>query len=494
MEKNRREQLPEVMFSSSDKRISKTISRLEKRGEIRKIAPRIYTSNLEDKADKIIRRNLFYILSSLYPGAILSHRSAFEFQPTEEGYIFLTYTYTRKIKLPGITISFLNGHKPVKGDNPVFGELYASQKARAFLENLEISRKTGPQSKCLALPEIEEKLELIMRTNGDDELNKLRDSARVIAKQLDMNRELERLNSITAALLSTQPAKGLRSKIARARALGRAYDPDRIKLFETLFTSLQNQVFAQRKDKNASTQSFKTFAFFESYFSNYIEGTVFELSEAKKIIETDRPLPARKDDSHDILGTYHLASDRQEMKIVPKTPEEFLKILTRRHGILLSSRLDKHPGLFKDRNNYAGQTAFVDFNLVRGTLLSSFDFYHALTDPFSKAAYMMFVVSEVHPFIDGNGRIARIMMNAELVSRGETKIMIPTVYRDDYMGALKKLTRQADTHPFIKMLQRAQQFSENVYGKNMDAMQDYLLKCNAFEEHTEARLKIINRE
>ena len=29
---------------------------------------------------------------------------------------------------------------------------------------------------------------------------------------------------------------------------------------------------------------------------------------------------------------------------------------------------------------------------------------------------MMFLVSEVHPFVDGNGRIARIMMNAELVA------------------------------------------------------------------------------
>jgi len=28
---------------------------------------------------------------------------------------------------------------------------------------------------------------------------------------------------------------------------------------------------------------------------------------------------------------------------------------------------------------------------------------------------MMFLVSEVHPFLDGNGRIARVMMNAELI-------------------------------------------------------------------------------
>jgi fido (protein-threonine AMPylation protein) len=35
---------------------------------------------------------------------------------------------------------------------------------------------------------------------------------------------------------------------------------------------------------------------------------------------------------------------------------------------------------------------------------------------------MMFLISEVHPFADGNGRIARIMMNAELVAAGEERI------------------------------------------------------------------------
>jgi Fic family protein len=494
VEKNIPLHLPEVIFGSADQRISKQISKLKKKKGIRKIAPRLYTSNLHAPAAEIVRRNLFQILSSLYPGAMLSHRSAFEFKPTGDGQIFLTYTYTKKINLPGLTIRFLEGHKPVKGDYPVFGDLYASQQARAFLENLESSKNKGPQSKSLTLPEIEEKLELIMRTNGEEALNKLRDSARVIANELNMMHEFERLNRITGALLSTQPSKILTSKVAIARALGMPYDPNRLKLFEELFTSLQKAVFRHRPDRNTSIRSFRNFAFFESYFSNYIEGTVFEINEARKIIVSNKPLPARNDDSHDILGTYHLVSKKQEMLIVPETPEDFLKILGFRHKILLSARHDKAPGKFKDKNNYAGQTAFVDFTLVRGTLLKSFDFYRALEHPFSKAAYMMFVVSEVHPFLDGNGRIARVMMNAEFVKGGETKIIIPTVYRDDYMGALKKLTKKSDTNTYIRMLQRAQEFSENIYGDDMELMQQYLVKCNAFEEHTEAKLHIIRRE
>lgn len=106
---------------------------------------------------------------------------------------------------------------------------------------------------------------------------------------------------------------------------------------------------------------------------------------------------------------------------------------------------------------------------------------------------MMFVLSEVHPFLDGNGRIARVMMNAELVKGGQSKIIIPTVYRDDYLGALKKLTKRGDSKPYVKMLQRVHEFSENIFGDNMDEMQQYLKQCNAFLEPAEARLKIITK-
>lgn len=218
------------------------------------------------------------------------------------------------------------------------------------------------------------------------------------------------------------------------------------------------------------------------------------MEEAKQIIETKRPLPARNDDSHDILGTYQLVSNKKEMTVTPKSAEELLRILSYRHKVLLSARTDKAPGQFKDRNNRAGTSFFVDFNLVRGTLIKSFDLYRALEHPFSKAAYMMFVVSEVHPFRDGNGRIARVMMNAELVAAGQSKIIIPTVYRDDYMGVLKKLTQQQAADPYIRMLQRAHEFSSAIYGEDMNEMQHYMERCDAFLEHQKGKLKIIPRE
>jgi Fic family protein len=279
--------------------------------------------------------------------------------------------------------------------------------------------------------------------------------------------------------------------MAVARALGNPYDKHRLELFEKLFVELQQQPYKDRKDVNTETNAFRNFALFEAYFSNYIEGTIFEIEEAKSIIQTEIPIPNRDEDSHDILGTYKLVSNQKEMSTTPFNPDELLNIVQYRHQILLAARTSKKPGQFKDKNNRAGETHFVDHTLVRGTLIKGFDYYQALQEPFAKAAYIMFMISEIHPFLDGNGRIARVMMNAELVKTNQTRIIIPTVYRDDYLGALRKLSRNDDPAVYIRMLQRAQEFSATLIANDMEALEHHLTQSNAFKEHDEAKLKII---
>ena len=491
MENNIPIHLQEIIFATSDTALNRQLSKLEKEGQIKKIAPRIYSSNFNESEDIIIKRNIFSILGKLYPGAVLSHRSALEFKPTAANQIFVTYTYTKKIELPGITIRFMEGSPAIEGDNPFAGELFVAQQERAFLENMQTSRQVGPTSKTLTLPEIENKLEQIVQVKGEEGLNQFRDKTREIAEKLEMQSEFEKLNKLISALLTTKPSKILTSPIAVARALGNPYDKHRIELFEKLFIELQQQPYKDRKDINTETNAFRNFAFFEAYFSNYIEGTIFEIEEAKSIIQTETPIPNRDEDSHDILGTYKLVSNQKEMNTTPSNPEELLHILQYRHQILLTARTSKKPGQFKDKNNRAGETHFVDHTLVRGTLIKGFDYYQALQEPFAKAAYIMFMISEIHPFLDGNGRIARVMMNAELVKANQTRIIIPTVYRDDYLGALRRLTRNDDPAVYIRMLQRAQEFSATLVSSEMEALENHLTQSNAFKEHDEAKLKII---
>lgn len=488
MEKNLPIHLQEILFGSSDKSESKRIKSLEKKGQIRKIAPKIYTSNLQDSEDIIIRRNWLQILSSQYPGAMLSHRSALEYKPTQNGHIFLTYTYTKNIKLPGLIIHFFKG-SPVAGDRNFFGDLYVSQESRAFLENLQESRGPIENSKTLSKEQVEEKLEMILKVQNETSLNNIRDKAKKIAPIINSEKEYKILDKIIGALLSTQPSKILSSDIAKSRALGEPVDANRTKLFELLYNKLTDQIFPFYVNKNESEIAYRNLAFFESYFSNYIEGTKFEIGEAMQIIETETPFPERDEDSHDILGTYKIVSNKKEMQVRPANSKQLIDILKFRHAILLSARKSKKPGQFKDRNNFAGDTQFVDYTLVTGTLKKAFDYYYALEHPLAKAIYIMFIVSEIHPFLDGNGRIARIMMNAELSAEGLSKIIIPTVYREDYILSLRKLTRQNNPDPFIRMMQKAWQFSSNIYHENITEMEKLLVLSDAFKEPEEEKLK-----
>lgn len=483
----------EIIFGSSDPNISRVLSKKERDGELRKIAPRIYTTNLIDSVENIVRRNLIDILVYRYPNAIISHRSAREMRPTATGDFFLTNSTSRRVTdLPGITLNFVKGPKATSRDIPFMG-MHISCEYRYMLENMQVSRKSGDESRVLPVSIIENKLEQLLLTGGEERLNQYRDELREVAGELGMQTEFGKINAIISALLSTHDAKVLSTASAKALAAGNPFDARRVELFEILFEEIKDRYFILRNNRNTDEDSFRLFSFFESYFSNYIEGTEFEVEEAKAIVDSGIPIPRRDEDSHDILGTFKILSNRAEMTRTPTSPNELFSILSHRHTVLLEGRPHLNPGIFKMKNNRAGQTEFVDYQLVKGTLSQGFKYYAALSDSFARAIFMMFMISEVHPFNDGNGRIARVMMNAELVKADQSRIIVPTVFREDYILALRKLTRHKDPLAYINVMTKLHQFSDNLYGTDFTELKNYLAACNAYEDPSQAKLKIIDR-
>ena len=480
--------LREVVFAGTDKNSSDAISRLLKQGKIRRIAPKIYTTNFEANDADIVKRNLFPIIGRLFPGALLSHRTAFECRPTEQGDIYLTYKYSRKVSLPGVTVHLLKGPEADSKDVPFVDGLYISHQARAYLENMQQSKETDGADKCLKQREVEEKLEKMVRVNGEGTLNQLRDEARETAGRLGMAKEMERLSQLISAILSTHESSILQSPLTLARAMGEPYDAERYELFQSAFASLANHEFANVENKQWDDASYRNFAFFESYFSNYIEGTEFTIEDARTIITTGRPLPMRKDDSHDILGTFAVASNKSEMQRVPQSAEELVGMLQARHAVLLEARTSKAPGQFKMQNNHAGETYFVDYQYVRGTLMKGFELYKALRHPLARAIMMHVIVAEVHPFNDGNGRMARLMMNAELVNARQSKILIPNVFRDDYILSLKKFSHQREIGTLVQVMEKMQGYATRIPCERFEDAHAYLLATNAYKDPEEGRI------
>jgi hypothetical protein len=483
--------LPEIFLSDAE--TSAAVHRAVKRGEIRKIGPRLYTPNLTDVPEAIIGRNLWQVIGLLFPGAVVSHRTALTQKPTPRGTVFLTGAYDRTVRLPGTTVRILRGAGPLEGDSSYVGALYMASEARALLECLSLSRVRSTEASVVARAEVEEILERRLSFKGEAWTNQVRDHARAIAPQLGLQEAYTKLDTIIGALLGTRKTK-MSAPTAIARAAGVPYDAVRLERLTRLADALRLWSSDDHPDPVIRGPAFQNLAFFDAYFSNFIEGTEFEVEEALEIVFENRIPAARPADAHDVLGTFRLVSSSYEMGQsavgLARDFAGFRAMLESRHETILQGRPETQPGRFKQVTNRAGDTIFVQPNQLVGTLTRGLEVLPSLTGPFHRAVYMMFLISETHPFNDGNGRLARAMMNAELISGRQRRILIPTAFRGDYIGGLRRLSRNDDPATLIQVLSFAQRFTARVDFSDLAAAQAVLTRCHAFDSGEEARLRM----
>lgn len=95
-------ELPSVFSAGAAPR--STISDAVARGELRRLARGLYTRNLTDPPEQVIRQNLYDVVAALYPGALIADRSARLGRPTEDGSLFLVHDRTTDAELPGLLL------------------------------------------------------------------------------------------------------------------------------------------------------------------------------------------------------------------------------------------------------------------------------------------------------------------------------------------------------------------------------------------------------
>jgi fido (protein-threonine AMPylation protein) len=471
------------------------VSRALSRGEVRRIRRGLYTTDLVTPLPALVRQHIWEVTRLIEPEAVIGYRTAIELTPSPEGVIHLVGPTERRFDVHGTKIWIHEGPGPLQGDQPYMHTLYLASRPRAFLEVLKPSRagrKFG--NKGLSAEEVEQRLDRLLRVRGEGELNHLRDQARSLAGELEAEEELQKLDATIGALLGTKEA-ALTSRTARARAAGHPHDPDRLRLFQELHRLLlENPLPDVPARYPPGTRGFSNGAFFDAYFSNWIEGTRFELDEAHEIVTRGVLPEARPADGHDILGTFGLVSDPAFMTgalaRMLASPDGLVDVLHEAHRRIMSGRPEHAPGRFKTQPNRAGTTLFVAPDLVPGTLREVHGLLATLPDGLAKAAYLMFAISEVHPYADGNGRVARAVMNAALVASDRSRMIIVSGYRDDYLRALKALSHQKNASPFVQMLARAQRFVGELPLEDYDRTVEVLGKTGALDDSGDRRLRL----
>ena len=428
-----------------------------------------------------MRRNWQRIAALYFPDAVVADRSAIDAKPAEDGSLFLDVGMSRArrepLRLPSLTIRPRSGPGPIAGDMPFMDGLHFSGPARKFLDNMRPSRASRVGvARTLSRAEIEDELVRLASVRGPESLNELRESARTVAKPLDAIAEMEMLNEMIGAVLGTHESR-LDTPAARARRRGLGFDPRRLELFAALQAQLLQAPLPNRAEQPGS---FPALSFIEAYFSNWIEGTEFELAEAEEIVFEGVVPEGRFEDAHDVLGTFELIDNPDLRARVPSGAEDLLDLLRAHHALMLARRSSVNPGSFKTRPNRAGATTFVHPELVEGTLIEGYRYYESLPAGLAKAIFMMFLVAEVHPFTDGNGRVGRVLMNAELTAVGAQRALIPIVYRDNYLQGLRALSQSGNPQPLVRVLDFAQEYAAGVEWRDLKAAERILAKSNAF--------------
>jgi len=436
-------------------------SRAVRRGKLRRLARGLYTGNLDEPAEQLIRRNWIDVAGLYFPRAVIVDRSAVEGRPAADGSLFLDSgpgpRQPSPVNLPGLVLRPRSGPGRLDGDM-AFGPIHRSGEARTALDNAAPSRARSGVARTLSRVELEEWLERIARNRGESDLLKIRDEAREIAPALGAEAQQQRLDKLIAALLGTGDTR-LSTAAGRARGDREPFDAARIDLFEALHGSLAGYVAPLRP---APPDPNRVFAFFEAYFSNFIEGTEFELEEAEEIVFAGVVPEDRPEDAYDIQGTFGAIVDPALRARVSADAEDFEALLRRWNKRIMEGRPDKRPGEWKLQPNRAGGTSFVAPELVPGTLRAAWRFYETLPPGFPRAVFSMFATSEVHPFADGNGRTSRGLLNAEMSAADQCRVVIPLCFRSDYLGALRAMSRQGNPEPLLRAVERAQRWSSLV--------------------------------
>jgi predicted transcriptional regulator of viral defense system len=472
----------------ADQRNRARLSRAARDGRLRRLARGIYTQDTHSPAEAVVARHRWAIVAHLIPDAVIVDRSAASGgAPAHHTLFVASKQRIRDVELPGLRIAVRAGHR-LTSDLPWASDLAIASPARTLVDNLAVSRGRGRVARTLSREELGDWVARQARLSGEERLNRLRDEAKQVAEELGVAERKADIDSFIGAALGTRAApKG--SWALATRAAGGGFDDDRARLFDRVATELAElrpddeipESLPARADEASSSVGF-----WEAYFSNYIEGTEFPIEQAQQIVATGEPPADRRADGHDVLGTYRIVTDPQDRARTPDSPEDFRELLRARNAEILAGRPELHPGKWKERRNQAGSYVFVDPTFVEGTLDEGFAHRERIPSPFGRALYMFFVVSEVHPFTDGNGRVARATMNTELSAVGETRIVIPIVWRDEYFTAVRQLSREANVRPYVRTLAYVWRWTAAMSWSDGPTTRAQLERSNALVDSTDA--------
>lgn len=183
------------------------------------------------------------------------------------------------------------------------------------------------------------------------------------------------------------------------------------------------------------------------YNSNAIENSTLTLEETEKIllqIDLDRYISERE-----VFEAKNLARVVSYINAKAKERELTLPVILMLHKMLIANIRDDIAGRFRQKGEWVRIAHHVapDPNEVVGRLEQALVEYNANPQEniILRIARLHVAFEYTHPFVDGNGRIGRVINNYLLIREGYVPINIKFIDRKMYYGAFQEFDKNGRT-------------------------------------------------
>lgn len=186
-----------------------------------------------------------------------------------------------------------------------------------------------------------------------------------------------------------------------------------------------------------------------TYSSNALEGNSLTLSETKVLLEdgiTVGGKPIR--DCYEATG-HAKAYDHMLALARSKDFQLTEDAILRLHHLFYNAIDEEQAGQYRTEQVFITGTDYVppaadEVPEQMQAFIAELNLKRNVLHPVHLAAYAHRRLVDIHPFMDGNGRTARLLMNLILINTGYCVVSIPPVLRHEYISSLQKAQREID--------------------------------------------------
>lgn len=225
---------------------------------------------------------------------------------------------------------------------------------------------------------------------------------------------------------------------------------EQIRKIEELKQTFDNQI------KNLQIEEYNQFekSFFTelTYNSNAIEGNTLSLEETDLILN-ENLVPEGKT----VREIYEARNHKRALEYIKEYRKEIDEIfILKLHKIILDNISENFAGRYRENlvRVFGSDARFPDSNLIPQLMRNLFYWYDKnkkKLHPFELAVIFSMKLVTIHPFVDGNGRISRLVMNYILQKNKYPWINVYNNQRAKYLEAVR-LANHEDYDLILKLL------------------------------------------